>query len=46
MKNCQEVDWIIWRNFYGDHLGYISADFDLKIKNKSRLEFNLNSNGI
>jgi hypothetical protein len=39
----QEIHYIIWSNVYVDHMDWIASDFELKIKNRSGLEFDLNS---
>jgi hypothetical protein len=46
MRFYEEVDGVIWRNFYVDHLSYITTDFELKFRNRSGLELNLNSKEI
>jgi hypothetical protein len=43
MKIFLEVDWNIWHNFHIEYPDWITTDFELKFKNSSRLEFDLNS---
>jgi hypothetical protein len=46
MKFCDEGEYIILSSFHVDHLDWIATDFELKIKYRSELDFDLISNGL